>query len=419
MILMEKHKKLKILHLLSQRPDSTGSGFYVQAMLRESLLCNHENFLVAGIQSDQTADLDCISEDRCEFVRFSDADVSCKIPGMSDVMPYESSRFNNLSSDEINLYLKLFTEKLKKAVTIFKPDIIHSHHLWIVTSLAKQMFPNIPIITTCHGTDLRQFRNCPNLHEIVLKGCRKLDAVMALYQTQKKDIINLYNLPADKIFVVGAGFNEQFFTLTPKPDPDPVQLVYAGKLSNAKGVPWLLRALTTIDFPSWRLHLVGSGSGEERNYCLELANNLGKRVVIHGAVSQKDLAEIMKQSHVLVLPSFYEGLPLVLLEGLACGCRIVTTNLPGVSEILEGIHADFISLVKTPRLNIDIPYNEDEDLFEKNLAYALKTQISASFQNQGIDISVIRDKIASYSWTGVFNKVQKIYYNVFKRYNNL
>lgn len=90
---MSEGKKLKILYLLSQRPDSTGSGFYLQAMLRESLLCNHENFLVAGIQSDRPADLYCINKDRCEFVKFSDADVSCQIPGMSDVMPYESSRF--------------------------------------------------------------------------------------------------------------------------------------------------------------------------------------------------------------------------------------------------------------------------------------------------------------------------------------
>ncbi|MBU1056405.1 MAG: glycosyltransferase family 4 protein [Proteobacteria bacterium] len=412
-------KKLKILHLLSQRPDSTGSGFYLQAMLRESLLCNHQNFLLAGIQSDQPVNLDCIKENRCEFVKFSNTDVSCQIPGMSDVMPYESSRFSCLSPKEINQYLKSFTEKLKKTVASFKPDIIHSHHLWIVTSLARQLFPNIPIVTTCHGTDLRQFNNCPHLQEMVLEDCRKTDAVMALYGAQKTDIINLYNISEDKIFVVGAGYNEQLFTPAPKPDPNPVQLVYAGKLSNAKGVPWLLRALSTVDFPSWRLHLVGSGSGEERDYCIELAKNLGERVIVHGAVSQKDLADIMKQSHVFVLPSFYEGLPLVLLEGLACGCRIVATDLPGVSELLGNINADFISMVKTPRLNIDIPYKEDEDLFEKNLAHALNTQILASLKNPGIDISVISDKIASYSWTGVFNKVQQIYYTVLKRYNNI
>ena len=46
-------KNLKILHLLSQRPDSTGSGIYVQAMLREAANRGHTNFLMAGIASGQ------------------------------------------------------------------------------------------------------------------------------------------------------------------------------------------------------------------------------------------------------------------------------------------------------------------------------------------------------------------------------
>ena len=55
-------KKLKILHLLSQRPDSTGSGIYVQAMIREAYACGYDNFLVAGIRSDCCVDTDCIEQ---------------------------------------------------------------------------------------------------------------------------------------------------------------------------------------------------------------------------------------------------------------------------------------------------------------------------------------------------------------------
>jgi glycosyltransferase involved in cell wall biosynthesis len=121
----------------------------------------------------------------------------------------------------------------------------------------------------------------------------------------------------------------------------------------------------------------------------------------------------MKHSHIFVLPSFYEGLPLVVLEGLASGCRIVATNLPGINEILGNIQADFISLVKTPRLLfVDQPYSEDENVFEQNLAHALQTQISAAYQRPQIDLSSIRGKIASFSWTGIFKKVQDVYYRV-------
>ena len=152
----------------------------------------------------------------------------------------------------------------------------------------------------------------------------------------------------------------------PKPTTDPVQLVYAGKLSRAKGVPWLLRALGSLGHLPWRLDLVGGGSGEERDEILELAAALGDRVQLWGPQSQEELARLMGQAHLVVLPSFFEGLPLVVLEALACGCRVVTTALPGVEEVLGGYDTEAILLVPRPRLlGQDTPRPEDEDGFRQ------------------------------------------------------
>ena len=245
---------------------------------------------------------------------------------------------------------------------------------------------------------------------MVLRGCREIDFVMALSQAQKDEIIRLYNIAADKIIVIGAGYNNTLFYPGEKHDAAPVQLVYAGKLSNAKGVPWFLRALASISFPEWRLHLVGSGTGEEKEYCLELAGKLGEKVIVHGALPQESLAEILRKSHILVLPSFFEGLPLVILEGLASGCRIVSTDLPGVKELIGKIDTDFIKLVPTPRLHfIDQPYSEDEMLFEQRLGEALKQQIEATVSSAKIDLSPIQDTLDAYTWTGIFNKVKQVY----------
>ena len=401
---------MKILHLLSQRPDSTGSGIYVQAMIREAANQGIDNYLVAGLCSSGCNENVCITSDRSLFLNFHNADVSFPIPGMSDVMPYDSSRFCDLSEENLNEYETAFSMLLKRAVELFKPDLIHSHHLWIVSSLTRRLFPHIPLVTTCHGSDLRQFQNCKHLQGKVLRGCRKIDFVMALSQAQKDEIVRLYDIAADKIIVIGAGYNDTFFYPTQKPDPDPVQLVYAGKLSNAKGVPWFLRALASIRFPEWQLHLVGSGSGEEKEYCLRLTEKLGTKVIVHGALPQESLAKILRQSHILVLPSFFEGLPLVILEGLASGCRIVATDLPGVKELIGNTDTDFINLVPTPRLHfIDQPYSEDEMLFEQQLGEALKQQIDAAVSSAKIDLSPIQDTLDAYTWTGIFNKVKQVY----------
>jgi glycosyltransferase involved in cell wall biosynthesis len=299
---------------------------------------------------------------------------------------------------------------LQKAVERFSPDIIHSHHLWIVSSLTRQLFPNIPMVTTCHGSDLRQFQNCTHLQRMVLEGCRKIDFIMALSQAQKNEISRLYRLAHRQIIVAGAGYNDDIFYAGTKPNPNPVKLVYAGKLSNAKGVPWLLRALRTIKFPPWQLDLVGSGSGEEKEHCLRLAVQLGGRVHIHGALPQEGLAKIFRQCHILVLPSFYEGLPLVILEALASGCRILATDLPGTKELIGNSVAEFIDLVPAPRLRrIDQPYEEDEFLFEQRLGKGLQLQIDAASGCSQIDLSPIQDILDAYTWTGIFKKVKEVY----------
>jgi glycosyltransferase involved in cell wall biosynthesis len=404
---------MKILHILSQRPDATGSGIYLQAMLREAAARGHSNHLVAGVQADWPPELDCIDEDQCRFLKFGKADISYRIVGMSDVMPYDSNRFCDLSPDDLDEYENAFSFKVQEAVDTFRPDLIHSHHLWILSSLVRRLFPHVPMVTTCHGTDLRQFQNCPHLQERVLSGCSRLDAAMALSPAQRDDIVRLYGLSPEKVFVTGAGYNDQLFYAGPKPAPNPVLLVYAGKLARAKGLPWLLQALERIALPEWRLHLVGGGSGVDKADCLAQAQNLGDRVVIHGAVPQVHLAELMRSAHIFLLPSFFEGLPLVLLESLASGCRIIANDLPGVLAILGDVQAEFIHLVRTPPLrNLETPYEEDEEAFVRDWVTALQEQIDAARRRPEIDLSPIAGKMASFSWKGIFEKVEAVYRRV-------
>jgi glycosyltransferase involved in cell wall biosynthesis len=161
--------------------------------------------------------------------------------------------------------------------------------------------------------------------------------------------------------VVGAGYDEALFAPGIKPTPDPVELLYAGKLCHAKGLPWLLQALSRIKAPSWRLHLIGGGSGEEHDACLRMAQTLGDRVRSYGAIPQAKVAQCMQQAHIFILPSFFEGLPLVVLAALACRCRIVANRLPGGEVLIDQRMNEVVRLVSLPRLYaIDRPLAADE-----------------------------------------------------------
>jgi glycosyltransferase involved in cell wall biosynthesis len=406
---------LRILHLLSQRPDSTGSGIYIQAMLAAATERGHRNALVAGIQDDWPVAPAGVAAADCRFVRFGSERFPEQIVGMSDVMPYDSRRFRDLDTAAIERYENAFARQIQTAVEAFRPDLIHSHHLWLVTALARRRFPRIPMVTSCHGSDLRQFQSCPHLRGWVL-DCRRIDAVLALSQAQKGEIEHLYGIDPERIHVAGAGYDDGRFYPVSKPLPDPVRLIYAGKLSRAKGVPWLLRALADIPSPAWHLDLVGGGSGPEQAECLRLSAALGDRVTVHGAVSQSRLADLMGRAHLFVLPSFFEGLPLVVLEALACGCRVVTTRLPGVVELLGTSHSEAVSLVALPRLEaLDRPFPADSAPFEAALRSAVAGQMLAVQRVSPVDAAAMAERLGTFTWPRVFERVEHRYRAVVAR----
>jgi len=109
---------------------------YVQAMIREAYACGYENYLVSSVRSDCCVDTDCIEQDESMFVNFPNADVSYHIPGMSDVMPYESTRFCDLSEDDLCEYEKAFSGILQNAVNklnqiLFTATICGLSALWL------------------------------------------------------------------------------------------------------------------------------------------------------------------------------------------------------------------------------------------------------------------------------------------------
>lgn len=402
---------MRILHLLSQRPDATGSAIYLQAMLREARARGHQNFLVAGTDSGDFAVPGDITDNACAFVEFNGADLPFPIVGMSDVMPYPSRRFRDLTPPELSRYQRCFEGRIKTAVDRFRPDILHSHHLWLMTAFVRRLVPALPLVTSCHGTDLRQFETCPHLQELVRPAIQRLDAVLALSRIQREEILAMHSLPPERVWVTGAGFCRELFRFPDrKPIPPPVQLIYAGKLCRAKGLPNLLRALRAVQDLPWHLTLAGGGSGPEKEECLQLVHALGDRVRYIGSVPQPELARAMQNAHVFILSSFFEGVPLVLLEAMACGCRVIATEVPGVRELFETGFSPWVATLPTPPLQrLDTPLPGTEAAFEDRLAELLRMQIQAVLQEPAIPADEISRFLEPFAWQRVFARIERVY----------
>ncbi|RLB46336.1 MAG: hypothetical protein DRI90_27440 [Deltaproteobacteria bacterium] len=110
----------------------------------------------------------------------------------------------------------------------------------------------------------------------------------------------------------------------------------------------------------------------------------------------------------LSLPSFYEGLPLVLIEALACGCRLVSTALPAVAEQLAPQLGDALTLVSLPPLvTVDEPEPADLGAFTSALSSAIGHSLDAPAL--GDPALTLAAPLRRFTWPAVFERVEQLW----------
>ncbi|MDR1774355.1 MAG: glycosyltransferase family 4 protein [Clostridioides sp.] len=372
---------MKILHILTQKPDKTGSGIYLRGIVNGLELLGHKQAVIAGIDKDDPIDYfdDCIDFYPVFFNRYP---LNFNVVGMSDSMPYESTRYRDLTEDMVQAIENEFANKINSVISNFKPDIILCNHLYLLTSFVRSIVNNIPVIAICHGTCLRQLKTIDLKKDFILKNISKLDLIFALHNEQKKEISNLFSIDPKKIITIGSGFNDSiFYDKSYKLTKDKIKICYAGKISNAKGVASLINSLQYLVYPSdfLEFELAGIGSDKkEYNEILNIAEKSKYKINFLGQVKQEHLAELFNRSHIFILPSFYEGLPIVLLESLACSNEIIVSDICGIKDWIgdEINSTGKIEYVKLPKMiGQDVPEKSELPLFEKRLARALTSKI--------------------------------------------
>lgn len=155
--------------------------------------------------------------------------------------------------------------------------------------------------------------------------------------------VMIHTDPADwpKLRIVHCGIDPALYDRAPAPPAEPVELLFVGRLVPVKGLRILLEAMEHVKTPV-RLTIVGDGP--DRVALEETAAGLGARVRFTGYLSQTQVAETLAATHVVVLPSFAEGVPVMLMEAMASGLPVIATRVAGTSELVEeGISGRLVS----------------------------------------------------------------------------
>jgi glycosyltransferase involved in cell wall biosynthesis len=218
-------------------------------------------------------------------------------------------------------------------------DIVHFEFLSLATlyPLAGETL-GAPLVVSCRGHDLHTLElREPAERDAALDVLRNASAVHCVASEMAAEVTRLTGR-SDGIWVNRPAVDVDHIRVRPpSTKPGPIRLLATGRLVWKKGFDYLLAALAQLARRGIAFHAEILGSGELHNYLRFSIGDLGleSSVKLVGGVAPADVLARMQQSDVCVLSSFEEGLSNAVLEAMASGLPIVTTNAGGMAEAVS------------------------------------------------------------------------------------
>lgn len=232
-------------------------------------------------------------------------------------------------------------------------DVVHAHQMLspMTVALGARALLGKPIVISPHacgpGGDVGQLLHARRFTGAWrLEGARRLaDAFISISRVIHGELRQI-GIPEERIWRIPNGVDVEVFRPASKPEkdelrrrlglPDGPLVVSAGRLSPEKGVDVLLEAWPHVLAGEPRARLLVLGEGENSNR-LELearARQLRLDASVHFAGAVPDVSDHLRAADAFALPSRSEGLPVALLEAMACGLPIAATAVGGTPEVL-------------------------------------------------------------------------------------
>lgn len=177
------------------------------------------------------------------------------------------------------------------------------------------------------------------LHVFSAHAVREADDIIAVSQATADDVAKYYGR-TQRVHVIHHGVDHERFRVSggevsirafKKP-----YILYVGQLQPRKNLVRLIRAFEQLKWSRPELQLViAGGHGWLKQPILEAIkkSSAAKDIVLPGVVPDNLLPALYRQAEVFVLPSLYEGFGMPILEAMACGCPVVTSNVSSMPEV--------------------------------------------------------------------------------------
>jgi glycosyltransferase involved in cell wall biosynthesis len=223
-------------------------------------------------------------------------------------------------------------------------DVVHTHGYRpdvIDAPVARRL--GIPTVTTVHGFTRGGFGRGGwrgRFYEwLQIRSFRKFEAVVVVSDRLRGELVQ-EGVPVDRVHVLrnawasaGHGLDRQAARSHLGVEGEGPAVAWVGRLSSEKAPDIFVRAVGEVRSHSGSFHVVGAGKSAEE--CRALASSLGVADRIHWLGAVPDAGRYLSAFDALVMTSWTEGTPMVLLEAMAAGVPVVTTAVGGIPDVVS------------------------------------------------------------------------------------
>jgi len=268
-----------------------------------------------------------------------------------ELLSYGSGILSNLKANKFKWGLVpffLIAQLISMLVIIKKNefDVIHVHWIFpqgLIAAAGTTLFKGFPpILITSHGADIFALNNAIflMLKKWILKKSKQITVVS---DVMKDYCENSLDVDPSRVSVMSMGVDfESTFT------PDFVsqknnQIVFVGRMVDKKGLSYLIDAMPLIlkVRPDVVLNIIGDGVLKPQLLKQAKKLNIENSIIFHGPIINSKIPEILRKCSISITPSIItpsgdqEGLGLVILEAIGCGCAVIASDIPAIRTIIK------------------------------------------------------------------------------------
>ena len=250
----------------------------------------------------------------------------------------------------LNLFLKA------PSLNIPQSSIIHTQRPDDLLPFVL-FYKNNPKVCTLHGIPhsaiyFKKGHIIGKIYELIERFVlERTDTVLAVNEKTKQFYTGLYPQIKDKITIIPVGIDTKMFKPVNRYETrkkyhlneNEKIILYVGRLNAEKGLDLLLKSFKTIknEFTYCKLLLVGDGQEKANLKKIKKDLNLGD-IIFMDVLEHEKIPEIINCADVFALCSYYEGMPTVVLEALACGVPVVSTDVGDVHKVVRDGETGYI-----------------------------------------------------------------------------